>query len=226
MNNLHELELEIGYKFSNQELLIESLTHQSYANETLSYSYERLEFLGDAVIELVVSDYIYDKFKFDAGVLTKLRAALVSTENLGIISKQLGLESLVLKSKSLSQLGKKNIADLFESITGAIYIDGGIERAKEFVIKYVIKDMDNVRYILKNSIDYKSKFQEYMQSQSQTFEYKVIASTGLDHEKKHTVGLWIEGEKIVEFTANSIQLAEEKCAEYYIKNHTKLSTEF
>ena len=226
MNRLTELESKIGYEFNDKTLLDKALTHQSYANDNMTESYERLEFLGDAIIEFVVSDFVYKNFNFEVGVLTKLRASLVSTDYLVDISKALSLDKLALKSRSLSQLGKKNIADLFESLIGAVYLDGGISEAEKLIDKYIIKDMENIRFVLKNSIDYKSKFQEYMQSLAKSFEYKIISSTGLDHEKIHTVGLWVEGEKITEATASSKQVAEEKCAEFYIKKHTDFKTDF
>lgn len=225
MNRLTELENLIGYEFKDKTLLNTALTHQSYANDNMTESYERLEFLGDAIIEFVVTDFVYNNLNFEVGVLTKLRASLVSTDYLVGISKNLGLDKLALRSKSLSQLGKKNIADLFESLIGSVYVDGGLEEAKKLIDKYIIKGMENIRFVLKNSIDYKTKFQEYMQSLSRTFEYKTISSTGLDHEKKHTVGLWVEGKKITEVTATSKQIAEEKCAEFYIKNYTDFKSD-
>ncbi len=149
-----------------------------------------------------------------------------SIDEMTDISKALSLDKLALKSRSLFQLGKKNIADLFESLIGAVYLDGGISEAEKLIDKYIIKDMENIRFVLKNSIDYKSKFQEYMQSLAKSFEYKTISSTGLDHEKIHTVGLWVDGEKITEATASSKQVAEGKCAEFYIKKYTDFKTDF
>lgn len=222
MSNLESVEKRVGYSFLDKRLLEQSLTHLSYANEMGIESYERLEFLGDAVVELVVSDYIYRNLNFDVGVSTRLRASLVSTDSLSKISQDLELDKIAKKSRSLSQLSKKNIADLFESLIGAIYIDGGVDEARKVIEKLVIKDMENIRFVIRNSIDYKSRFQEYMQKQSQHFEYKVISSEGLDHIKTHTIGLWINEKKVVEFTASSKQIAEEKCAEYYLKNFTDI----
>lgn len=221
MSDFCNIENTIGYNFKNKELLKTALTHLSYANEVGGESYERLEFLGDAVIEIIVSSYIYDNFDFEVGVLTSLRSSLVSTEYLYCVSKELGLDKVALRSRALSQLGKKNVADLFESLVGAVYVDSGHESAEKLVYKYVIKDTENIRFILKNSIDYKTKLQEYMHSIPKKYEYRFISSSGLDHEKKHTVGLWVEDEKITDATASSKQLAEEKCAEFYIKNYTK-----
>lgn len=217
MTNFDCIEEKIHYKFNDKKLLKQALTHRSYANDIGCESYERLEFLGDAIIEMIVSDFIYRYLDVEVGVLTKLRAALVSTEYLNNISRELELDKLALKSKSLSQLSKKNIADLFESLIGAVYIDGGIDNAKLMINRFIIKDMENIRFALKHSVDYKTLLQEYMQGCAKCFEYKVISSSGLDHEKKHTIGLWVEGDKIIEFTANSKHEAEEKCAEFYMK---------
>jgi len=172
--------------------------------------------LGDAVIELIVSDYIYNHLSIDSGSMTKLRASLVSTEYLGNISKLLGLQNKVQKSKSLQQLGRKNIADLFESIVGAVYIDGGLEEAKKLIMRFVIKDEQNINFVIKNSIDYKSRLQEHFQAQNKEFEYKVLCVSGPDHQREYEVSLEVEGKRVAISKASSIQHAEEKCAEEYM----------
>lgn len=216
MNNFEELQLTLGYKFQDVSLLETAMIHQSYANDLGVSSYERLEFLGDAVIELVVSDYIYHFCEFDAGVSTKLRANLVSTDYLSRVAMGLGLVNLVKKSKSLSVLGKKNTADIFESLIGAVYLDSGLDVAKKLINKYVIISEDNVRFVMKNCIDYKSKFQELMQAEGKSFNYKVLSSEGLDHEKVFEVGLFVDDNILTVCKSSSIHSAEEKCAEYYI----------
>ena len=208
----------LGYEFKNIGLLDTALTHSSYANECGGENYERLEFLGDAVIELVVSDYIIRFKELDAGVLSKLRASLVSTENLAKISTMLSVMQNVKKSRSLSVFSKKNTADIIESIVGAIYLDGGMENAKNFVQNNIIIDEKNVLAMLKNSIDYKTKFQELMQKNAEKFEYRLLASTGKDHDKTFECGLYIEGELCARATGKSIQLAEENCARKYFEN--------
>lgn len=217
MNNLDILQKNIKYAFNDLNTLKIALTHSSYANENNVENYERLEFLGDAVIELVVSDYIYKNCSFDAGISSKLRASLVSTENLYSISKELLLDKMVLKSKSLSNLSKKNTADLFESLIGAVYIDGGISPAKEIIQKFVIVSDENIKNKITSSIDYKTKFQEYMQSKGIRFEYKLIASEGMDHDKTFECGLYVNNELFVTAKGKSIQSAEEKCAEKYFE---------
>ena len=216
MNNINNLEQEICYSFVDKNLLTQALTHSSYANDNNVDSYERLEFLGDAVIELVVSDYIFNNFEIDVGAATKLRASLVSTEYLNGVSKDLGLDQIVRKSKSLQQLSKKNIADLFESLIGAVYSDSGIDDAKKLILRFVIKNEDNVRQVIKFSIDYKSRLQEFMQAEGKSFEYKILSITGPDHKREFEVCLVVEGQSVTTAKGTSIQNAEEKCAEYYL----------
>ena len=215
MNNLNDLETLIGYKFKDRNLLNTALTHISYANECGESSYERLEFLGDAVIELVVSEYIYQFEELDAGVLTKLRASLVSTENLSKISTMLSIMQNVKKSRSLPILSKKNTADIFESLIGAIYVDSGLEDASRVVKKFVLVSKRNVQEMLKSCIDYKSKFQEDMQSKGKLFEYKILSSSGLDHDKTFECGLYIENILVSRAFGKSIQESEEQCVKNY-----------
>lgn len=219
MPNINTIQKTIGYKFKDECLLLTAFTHQSYANENNSVGYDRLEFLGDAIIEMVVSDYIYNHLNSSSGEMTKLRSGLVSTENLYKISIDLGLDKLMLKSKALLTASKKNIADLFESLVGAVYIDGGLEFASKIVLKFIVKDENNINYVMQNCVDHKTKFQEYMQSKAIPFEYRVLSSRGLDHEKIFEVGLYVNGVLTSLAEGNSIHSAESKCAElYFIKN--------
>jgi len=218
MNKYLELENKLNYTFKNKKLLDIALTHKSYANEIMSESYERYEFLGDAIIEFVVSDYIIKFKELQVGELSKLRAKLVSTDYLYNISISLGLDMLVNKSKSLSSLSKKNTADLFESLIGAIYLDGGINKAKELIMKYIIIDDKNISYVMRNSIDYKTLLQEYLQSKNIPFKYELMSSKGMDHEKVFYVRLFVLDE-IIDGEGKSIQLAEEECAKKYLEKN-------
>ena len=136
MNNYEKLEKSINYKFKDVNILKNALTHISYANENNVESYERLEFLGDAIMEMVVSEYIYHNLNVDAGTLTKLRASLVSTENLYKISNNLKLSQYAIIGNSLKILSKKNTADLFESLIASVYLDGGLFEAKKIELIY------------------------------------------------------------------------------------------
>lgn len=213
MNNCERI---LGYVFKNKKLLQTATTHSSLSNEIGGENYERLEFLGDAVIELVVSDSIYNLTFLDSGLLSKLRASLVSTSNFSRISSELNLDRELLKSRSLSTLSEKTKADMLESIIGAVYLDGGIAEAKKIIDKYIIVDTQNIKNHLQNCIDFKTKFQEEMQKLKKNFKYSVINETGLDHNKTFTVQLTIEDDVVATASGKSIHLAEEKCAkEYY-----------
>lgn len=216
MNNLGELQNIINYEFNNINLLEQALTHSSYANEKGVDSYERLEFLGDAIIELIVSEYIYKFKELDSGNLTKLRSALVSTTYFNNISLKLKLDKYVRLSKSVVSLSKKNTADLFESLIGAMYLDGGINAVKDLILKYVIKDEKNIQDCIKNSIDYKSQLQELMQKNVKSFEYKLSNSYGASHDMTFEVDLYIEGLKVSSASGKSIHLAEQECAKKYL----------
>ena len=218
MTEIEKLQERVGYKFKDESLLFTALTHQSLANENGSLSYERLEFLGDAVIELIVSDFIYSNFEYDAGLSSRLRASLVSTENLSKIASTLGLDTLVQKSKSLQTLSKKNSADLIESLTGAIYKDGGVTAAENFVKKFIIVDRETVESFVDSCVDFKTKLQELLQKDAQVFEYKVLSSSGLDHSKIFEVGLFVDGVMVSKSSGKSIREAEESCAEKYLKS--------
>lgn len=217
MNNIENLQDIIDYHFKNQSFLDKALTHISWANELGVEDYDRLEFLGDAVLELVVSNYIFNILKdLKSGDLTKLRASLVSTENLYKISQNLGLDSMIKKSKALSQISKKTTADLFESLMGAVYLDGGYDAVKNVIEKFVIIGKDNVMSHLDIMEDAKTRLQEMCQAEHKTFEYRLVSSTGLDHEKVFEVELIIDSRVVTRAFGKSKHLAEEKCAKSYI----------
>ncbi len=219
MNDLCELENVLDYHFRDIRLLETALTHSSYANDVGVESYERLEFLGDAVLELVVSQYIYTLYHVGAGDLTKLRAWLVSTENLCNIAIFLHLDQYVMLGKSVNKLSKKNTADLFESVIGAVYLDGGYEMASRIIHRVVLVDENHIAEVIKNCVDYKSTFQELMQSRGISFEYKVISTDGPAHDRTFTVGLFVDGSSVAVSSGKSIRLAEEKCARVYLEKN-------
>ena len=162
-----ELEKRIGYEFKDIRLLITALTHTSFANElkvNKTESYERLEFLGDAILEYIVSDYLFRKKKeYEEGKLTKLRASLVCEFTLSQISESLGYGKFVLLSKGEAQTGgrtrKSILCDLFESVLGAMYLDGGMDVAKKFVHQFLLDDVETKSLFY----DAKSTLQEFCQ---------------------------------------------------------------
>lgn len=218
MNSIEIIENNLGYIFNNKDLCVQAITHSSYSNEHGGSNYERLEFLGDAIIELVVSNFIYSNFDMGAGELSKLRAKLVSTANLSEISRKLKLHNYVNKSNSLSSLSKKTTADLFESIIGAVYVDGGFDKARDLILKFVIINKDNVDKVLNRLDDAKSTLQELLQKDGLTWEYRTMQSYGLDHEKTFVVALFIDEKYVLQAEGKSLHLAQTACAKMYLNN--------
>lgn len=216
MSKYDNLELNLGYKFKDQTLIETALTHISYAKELMTESYERLEYLGDAILEAIVSDKLYNCYDLPVGKLTKLRASLVSTENLCNIAKKLDLPKYCRMSKSLLQLSKKNTADLFESTLGAVYLDGGMESAISIVERFVIVSIENLDEHLSFCEDAKTSLQEKMQAEKVPFEYTLLSSSGLDHEKTFEVGLFVNGQMVETAKGKSLRSAEEMCAKAYL----------
>lgn len=201
--NLSSLEKKLGLRFKNKNLLKQALIHRSYLNEhpeeKLDHN-ERLEFLGDAVLELVVSEYLYQNYTNPEGELTSWRASLVNTDSLSDLSKKLGINDFLFLSKGESKsTGKARnviLANTFEALIGAIYLDRGFKTAKKFILKKLIIKLPEIiqKELYK---DPKSKFQEIAQAKFKiTPTYKVLKEEGPAHEKKFTVGLYL-GEKLI-----------------------------
>jgi ribonuclease-3 len=213
---------KLDIKFNNINLLKQALTHRSYLNEHRSYKLdhnERLEFLGDAVLELVVTEYLYENYSNPEGELTNWRAALVNGEMLAKISKKLGVEEYLLMSRGEAKdTGKARqylLANAFESITGAIYLDQkekGYDMAKRFILKNVVSELPN---IIENKLymDPKSRFQEVAQDKvGITPSYRVMQESGPDHEKKFVIGVYLADEKVAEGEGLSKQEAQRNAA--------------
>jgi ribonuclease-3 len=213
---LEELQTLIGYKFKKIDYLTQALVHRSSLNEhkEFSESNERYEFLGDAVLELWVSDRLFNLFlKFDEGKLTNLRALIVCTDNLAKISKEFNLGKYILLSHGEeNHNGRQNtsiLADTFEAIIGAVYLDGGVKSA------FSVLDLHLNPSITKLSAqkiykDPKSVFQEIAQSiKGITPKYKTISESGPDHQKQFEVGVYIDDQLIATGCGNSKQKAQE-----------------
>lgn len=191
-----------------------AMTHTSYANENKTDSYERLEFLGDAVLELLMSEYLYNQKKYSEGQMTKLRAHFVCEEALYEYSIRLGLdEFLKLGNGEKEHGGKHNkaiLSDIFESFLGAIFLDKGIEKAKEFWLEYVVPIIESgeIDYFK----DYKSSLQEYVQTDKKSLEYVVTGEEGPAHDKKFTVEVRIDDIVYGVGTSNSKKGAEQEAA--------------
>lgn len=209
----------LGFEFSNIQLLITALTHRSYVNEhkkSVSEHNERLEFLGDAVLELVVTDYLYRNFTEAEGTLTSWRAALVRTESIGDAGEKLGYEHLVRMSR-----GEKNgsprarmqiLANAFEAVIGAIYLERGYEDSRIFIEKHIVSKLDT---ILDQGTwrDPKSHLQEVSQRiDGATPIYKVTQEVGPDHDKIFTLGAYVNGKLMGKGMGPSKQVAQQQAA--------------
>lgn len=211
---------KLGLDFNDVGLLVTALTHRSYVNEhrkSVSEHNERLEFLGDAVLELVVTEYLYATYEEPEGVLTNWRSALVRTESIGAAASRLELEPLLRLSRGEKRgtLRARNqiLANAFEAVIGAIYLDQGYEAAKQFIAKNLIVTFED---ILKNGswLDPKSHLQEVVQSREGfTPQYKVLSEEGPDHDKMFTIGVYVGGKMIGKGVGPSKQIGQVAAAE-------------
>lgn len=220
MKDFSKLEKKLSLNFNNKDILTQAFVHRSYLNENPGLNMghnERLEFLGDAVIELIVTRYLYDQYPDKPeGELTNWRAALVNAKMLSEVAQEVGLNDFLLLSRGeAKEEGKARqyiLANTFEALVGSIYLDLGYEVAKDFVDKNVIS---NLPKIIANKLykDAKSHFQEQAQDKvGITPEYKVIREMGPDHKKKFTIGVFLKNEKVAEGEGLSKQEAEEAAA--------------
>lgn len=228
MNSLKDFEKKIGVQFKDKDLLLLALTHRSYVNEhkDTHYHNERLEFLGDAVLELITSDYLFTTYTDRTeGDLTSFRAALVRTESLAESAQEIEIGENIRLSKGEEDTGGRSksylLANAFEAIIGAIYLDRGYEVARDFVHTHLLK---KIEHIVENrlDIDSKTKIQEVTQSKYKvTPLYEVIDEEGPDHDKRFTVVVKINGKEIGKGFGTSKQKAEEDAAKSgieYIEN--------
>jgi ribonuclease-3 len=220
MQELHELEDKLGVVFKNKNLLKQALIHRSWLNENPDSGLEnneRLEFLGDAVLELTVTEYMYKKYPNPEGEMTNWRAALVNYQNLSEVGSSLGINDFLLLSKGESKdMGRARqviLANTMEAIIGAMYLDQGYSVSAKFIEKNIISDLENV---IKNKLykDSKSLFQEQSQEKTGiTPVYKVLNESGPDHDKLFEVGVYLGENLSGTGSGPSKQEAEQKAAE-------------
>jgi len=196
-DNYKALEEAIGYSFKNKEYLLVALTHSSYANEMMinkCEDYERQEFLGDAVLEMVSSDYLFrNNPKQAEGSLTRLRASMVCEPSLALCARKFSLEKYIRLGKGEESTGGRDkdsiISDVLEALIGGIYLDSGIEAASLFINTYVLEDVDDKLLFY----DAKSILQEKVQAIGKKLEYVLVSETGPDHEKEFKVEALVDG---------------------------------
>ncbi len=226
--DLDALEKILGTVFTDKNLLREALTHRSFLNEdpNTRQSNERLEFLGDSVLSLLCSTELFKKFPdFPEGKLTNLRSAIVRTQTLGKVAKQLNFGQFLLMSRGEEQGGGREnlslLADTFEAILGAIYLDSGLVSAKVFLDKHLFSQIES----LKNDqsiYDYKSRLQELAQNREKLPPvYKVIRETGPDHAKIFTVTVSAGEDELGRGVGKSKQEAEQEAARIALDSITK-----
>ena len=211
------IEQNIQYVFKNKTLLKQALSHSSFINEMKRKgmeSYERLEFLGDAVLELITSQFLFEEYKeLPEGKLTRLRASIVCEFTLSSVSEMLHLGEYVLLSKGEEQTGGRNrnsiLCDLFESVLGAIYLDGGMEAAKKYVHTFLLTDIEHKSLFY----DAKTILQEMVHKDGKgVVTYEVIDEKGPDHNKSFVTEVYIDGERLASGEGPSKKNAEQLAA--------------
>ena len=216
--NIQNLENEIGYVFNDRELLMQALTHSSYVNDRKmdkNLCNERLEFLGDAILEMTSSEFLYSEYpEKDEGELTKLRASLVSETPLATVAGEIGLGEYLYLGHGEERTGGRTrysvTSDAVEAVIGAIYLDGGIEPARAFVRKYILNDIENKKLFH----DSKTVLQEIVQKYHRgTLTYRLVKEEGPDHDKNYGMNALID-EKIIGYGEGRTKKAAEQQAAY------------
>lgn len=215
--NIKELENQIGYHFKNQSYLMLALTHSSYSNENRSHkkqNNERMEYLGDAVLELSVSDYLYFTYPDkNEGELTKIRSSLVCERTLSLCARDISLGDYLLLSKGEHMTGGRErdsiLSDAFEALIGAIYLDSGLPEARRFIDTYLLQDVEDKTLFY----DAKTILQEMVQADSRKkLSYHLVREEGPDHCKQFTVETWIGEEPVATGVGKTKKAAEQMAA--------------
>lgn len=214
---LHEMQEKIGYTFKDVSLLKQALTHSSFANEqkiNKLKNYERLEFLGDAVLELVSSEFLFmENTDMPEGQLTRLRASMVCEPALAYCAKDLNLGAYILLGKGEEATGGRKrdsiTSDVMEAIIGAIYLDGGLEPAKKHIYKFILSDLENKILFM----DSKTLLQEEVQKKNDAqLRYELVAESGPDHDKEFSVVAYLDDVKIGAGVGRTKKAAEQQAA--------------
>ena len=219
---------KLGFTFSSIDLLVTAFTHRSYVNEhrkTVKEHNERLEFLGDAVLELIVTEYLYSNYEEPEGILTNWRSALVRTESISAAASRYEFEPLLRLSRGenrgTDRARAQILANCYEAVIGALYLDQGYEAAKQFITKSLLPTLKG---ILKEGtwMDAKSHLQELVQSKEGfTPIYKVIEEDGPDHDKLFTIGVFVNGELKGKGSGPSKQAGQQQAAETALEQYDK-----
>ena len=214
-----ELFNELGINVNNEDLYIKALTHTSYSNENEgTESYERLEFLGDAVLELIISDYLYNEKELKEGTMTKFRASYVCEAACSTYAKELGLDEYIRLGSGELEANTTIIADVFEAFIAAMYLDKGFEFTSSFVMniisRYINKNVDFLH-------DYKSELQEMVQTVRKSVVYEVINEEGPAHNKRFTCQVLVDGIVMGVGKGGSKKNAEQEAAKMALSKQAK-----
>lgn len=220
---MESLETKLNYKFNNIELLKNALIHSSYANEVRgnTHSNERLEFLGDSVLSVIVAEHIYNKYPhMPEGELTRLRASLVCEKSLCALSRELGIGEYLLLGRGEDKNGGRErdsiLADAFEAVLAAIYLDGGMQAAKKHIFNTVLRDLDH--HGDDSFKDYKTTLQEIIQrNPEESVSYILVDEFGPDHDKHFTVAVKLNSNVIGQGSGKSKKQAEQMAAKQALK---------
>lgn len=205
---------------TNINLYINAVTHSSYTNENPSYpDYERLEFLGDAVLEIIISEYLYKERKLEEGVMTRMRASYVCEEACATYARELGLEDDI-KIGSGEVINQTILADVFEAFVAALYLDQGFEFTREFVLEIITKYIEEKVDFLH---DYKSTLQELVQTVKKSVIYEVVDESGPSHNKKFTSVVKIDGIIMGRGCGNSKKASEQEAARIALSKQAKIN---
>jgi len=208
-----------GIKIDNIELLEEAVTHSSYSNEHNTKNYERLEFLGDAVLQLITSEYFYKNFNVKEGELSKIRASFVCESALAQYSKDVGIDKFIkVGNGQIKNINDTIIADCFESVLGAIYLDKGFEVAKKYVLEVLSPHVKEHHMFFG---DYKSKLQEMVQTDKKSLEYRLISESGPSHDKTFIYEVVIDNIIYGKGIGKSKKEAEQEAAKNALKKSVK-----
>lgn len=214
---LQELQEKIGYQFREETLLKQALTHSSFANEqkiNKLKNYERLEFLGDAVLELISSEFLYNEnVDMPEGQLTRLRASMVCEPALAYCARDINLNSYILLGKGEEATGGRKrdsiVSDVMEAVIGAIFLDGGIENAKKFIYRFILSDLEDKILFL----DSKTLLQEEIQKKNTAqLRYELVGETGPDHDKQFHVEAYLDNQLIGCGVGRTKKSAEQQAA--------------
>lgn len=217
---LQELQKVIGYQFNNSELLKQAMTHSSFANENRNieiHDNERLEFLGDAILDLIISEYLFKKYdKLPEGDLSKIRASIVCEASLARMSSEINLGDYILLGKGEEMTGGRQrssiLADTFEAVTGAIFVDGAFEDVRNFITSTLVKQIDHIA-VEDLYTDYKTLLQENIQKESTLpIHYEVVGEEGPDHDKNFYVEVYHGEESLGRGVGKSKKEAEQNAA--------------